>query len=65
MTKEQIRELRRALDLTQAEFARALGSSSASTVSQWENGLRKPDRYFSGKLNELFELKARGILLNN
>jgi transcriptional regulator with XRE-family HTH domain len=38
-----IRSLRQALDMTQAEFARAAGWS-ASTISSWERGTAKPSR---------------------
>ncbi len=38
-----IRSLRQALDMTQAEFARAAGWS-ASTISSWERGTTQPSR---------------------
>jgi len=38
-----IRSLRQALDMTQAEFARAAGWS-ASTISSWERGSKQPSR---------------------
>jgi transcriptional regulator with XRE-family HTH domain len=38
-----IRSLRQALDMTQAEFARAAGWS-ASTISSWERGSTQPSR---------------------
>src|SRR5262249_56647560 len=38
-----IRTIRRALDMTQAEFAHALGWSP-STISRWESGRAEPDR---------------------
>ncbi len=38
-----IRSLRQALDMTQAEFARASGWS-ASTISSWERGRATPSR---------------------
>lgn len=41
MLNERIKEIRRKLDLTQAEFARQIGIAS-NTVSQIENGTRNP-----------------------
>jgi transcriptional regulator with XRE-family HTH domain len=38
-----VRTIRRALDMTQAEFAHALGWSP-STISRWESGRAEPDR---------------------
>ena len=40
-TSEQIRELRRALDLTQQGFAHELGVRQ-QTVSEWETGVYAP-----------------------
>ena len=52
MTKDEIKDLRLKLLLTQEQFAVALGART-STVSSWEQGRGKPNRYFSEKLEEL------------
>jgi transcriptional regulator with XRE-family HTH domain len=49
----KIRELRKAARLTQIQIAESLGYKSASIVTMWENGQRKPP---SDKLRELAEL---------
>ena len=41
-TPERIRELRERLDLTQTEFARVLGYDRFQSVSDLEQGRRKP-----------------------
>ena len=46
--------IRRALGLTQATFARALGVSPR-TVQSWEQGRRHPDRWARERLVELAE----------
>jgi DNA-binding transcriptional regulator YiaG len=40
MTPQQLKERRKALGLSQAEFARAVGVSSDVTVRRWEAGSR-------------------------
>ncbi len=41
MTPKQIRQVRKALDVSQFAFARML-NVSANTVESWEQGVRKP-----------------------
>ena len=43
MSPQQVKDLRNRLDLTQAEFASALGMARL-TVSQYETGFREPKR---------------------
>jgi putative transcriptional regulator len=45
-------DIRRALGLSQAAFARALGVSPR-TVQSWEQGRRHPDRWAQGRLEEM------------
>ena len=44
MTKEEIRELRKRLGLTQEQFGKLLNAHPI-TVSRWESGEYKPDAY--------------------
>lgn len=46
----RIRELRQVAGLTQAEVATRLGLKSASTVTMWENGSRRPPSVMLPKL---------------
>lgn len=55
MTPADILALRTRLKLNQTQFAALLGANSQATVSQWENGLRKPDRWFTHQLTQLWE----------
>ncbi len=41
MTPDQIKAIRAALNMTQAEFAAAMGSSTQA-VQKWEQGSREP-----------------------
>jgi putative transcriptional regulator len=43
MAPQQIRELRRRLQLTQEDFAHMIGVTF-STVNRWENGKSQPNR---------------------
>lgn len=52
MNPEQIRHLRRTLDLTQQQFAELLGVSFV-TLNRWENGQSKPSAMGLAKLREL------------
>ncbi|MCR6496908.1 helix-turn-helix domain-containing protein [Thermomonas sp. S9] len=52
MNPEQIRHLRRTLDLTQQQFADLLGVSFV-TLNRWENGQSKPSAMGLAKLREL------------
>lgn len=40
--KDNLRRLREKANLTQGEFAKAVGYSYGSTISMWESGYRKP-----------------------
>ncbi|QDX23785.1 DUF3883 domain-containing protein [Pandoraea pnomenusa] len=52
MSPEQIRQLRKELDLTQQHFAERLGVSFV-TLNRWENGQSKPSAMGLTKLREL------------
>ncbi|WP_298186968.1 helicase-related protein, partial [Acidiferrobacter sp.] len=52
MSPEQIRHLRKELDLTQQQFAERLGVSFV-TLNRWENGQSKPSAMGLTKLREL------------
>jgi len=43
MSPEEIRKLREDMGVTQREFAEVLGATQAA-VSQWESGVKRPDR---------------------
>ena len=57
MTNEAIRELRLALDMTQEQFAQAIGVSWCS-ISRWENGHAKPSRLAINKMKILREKRT-------
>ncbi len=48
-----IRELRHSLQLTQQQFAEALGASGQDLVSQWETGDSRPQRTWVEKIGRL------------
>lgn len=52
MTKEEIKLLRRKLQLTQQEMAEALKVDRV-TVAYWENGTRKPGKKSQIKIDRL------------
>lgn len=52
MTAQEIRSLRKALGMTQEQFARAVGVS-LMTVSRWERGVYEPLPVFVGRIEEL------------
>ena len=52
MDKEEIKKIRFGLDMSQKEFAKALGVS-ISTVESWEQDINKP--------SERSEFKIRGL----
>jgi len=52
MDGAEIRSLRKALSLTQEEFAHRIGVTFA-TVNRWENGKSKPSRLAVKTLEEL------------
>ena len=52
MSPEQIRQLRKELELTQQQFAERLGVSFV-TLNRWENGQSKPSAMGQTKLKEL------------
>jgi len=53
MDKEEIKALRKKLNLTQEQFASIIGASHKMTISGWESGKRSPDRFFQDKLKKL------------
>lgn len=44
-TPTRLKQARKALKLSQAELATALGLSRKQTVSDWENGRQEPQPY--------------------
>ena len=52
MSKEEIKNIRFGLDLSQIEFAKALGVT-IHTVQSWEQGINKP--------SERSEFKIKGL----
>jgi DNA-binding transcriptional regulator YiaG len=62
LTKEQIRELRDALELSVYDFAKKLGVS-IDAVYRWERGQRHPSWRQMQKLNKMWaEAERRGLL---
>src|SRR5215472_4476156 len=57
---DRLRRAREARNLTQAEVAQAIGTSSF-TVSRWELGVQVPQPHFREKLCALFELGPRDL----
>lgn len=51
---EQIKEIRKKLNLSQEEFAKKLGVSFAS-VNRWENGQTKPSKLARRQIMSLIE----------
>ena len=65
MTPEQIRELRKALQLTQQQLAEKIGAQQ-HTVARWEAGLHEPKGAYAKALRELSEkVKRRSIKKTN
>jgi len=60
-TGARIRELRLKLDMTQEEFAHALGIT-VSTVNRWENGHSEPSKLARASIVGLAE--KRGVLID-
>ncbi len=51
-TPALVKHLRRALALTQEQFAQRVGVTF-STVNQWENGRRRPQPFLQRRLRQL------------
>ena len=60
-TGMRIRELRLKLDMTQEEFAHALGIT-VSTVNRWENGHSEPSKLARASIVGLAE--KRGVIID-
>ena len=60
-TGSRIRELRLRLDMTQEEFAHALGIT-VSTVNRWENGHSEPSKLARASIVGLAE--KRGVTID-
>ena len=60
-TGVRIRELRLKLDMTQEEFAHALGIT-VSTVNRWENGHSEPSKLARASIVGLAE--KRGVIID-
>ncbi|MGX7071398.1 helix-turn-helix transcriptional regulator [Helcococcus kunzii] len=61
MIDERIKELRRQLNLTQADLARILGISRSS-VNAWEQGLTNPSIKYLIKLAKTFKTSTDYLL---
>ena len=59
-TKDEIKDLRQALGLTQAQFAKKLRTKQ-SRISDWEKGKHQPNRFFEQKLDKLLDGRSSGI----
>ena len=62
MFAKRIRELRLARNLTQFELANLLGLRSASTVTMWEKGQRKPDSSMLIQIAKFFQCSVDYLL---
>jgi DNA-binding transcriptional regulator YiaG len=60
MHYEKIRQLRKAMELTQEDFAFEVGSTTVS-INRWENGKAQPSKVYKRRLKELAE--KHGIIL--
>jgi transcriptional regulator with XRE-family HTH domain len=58
MTKDQIKELRLNLGLTQKGMSEALGCA-VSSIEHYEQGVRKPSKVFMEKLEDLKRIQKR------
>ena len=58
MTPSEIRQLRNALHMTQAQFAQLLGVHSL-TVSKWERGLLEPSPYHVALMRSFLKATQR------
>lgn len=57
LAEEQIRESRKNLRMTQDELAAYLGIAAA-TLSRWETGAQRQQRFHDGVLRAFFEMKS-------
>lgn len=57
MTKEQIKEIRTKLGLSQMQFSKLLGVGIA-TVSRWELGISKPSNMAIEKLESYLDIQV-------
>jgi putative zinc finger/helix-turn-helix YgiT family protein len=57
LTAEQIRDCRKNLHMTQEELAAYLGIAAA-TLSRWETGAQRQQRFHDGVLRAFFEMKS-------
>jgi putative transcriptional regulator len=64
MSKKQVKDLRDSLELTQEEFATAIGVSR-SLVNHWETGRRKPTGPAAILLQKLRENPSEFIVSEN
>lgn len=58
MTAHEIRQLRRDLGMTQAEFGSVVNAHFV-TVSKWESGDAQPDHYQLGMLQRFAQVQER------
>jgi transcriptional regulator with XRE-family HTH domain len=61
----RIKELREKHGMTQAELSKAIGSSSRSTISMYENGLREPDLETLEALADVFNVPLSYLMGEN
>lgn len=57
MNKEEILKARKALSMSQQDFAEAIGTTQLS-VSRWENGKCLPNQVYLRQIKKLLEQKA-------
>jgi len=58
MNGEEIKTLRKVLNLTQVEFSQAIGVTTGS-ISRWESGRVKPSKLAKDKIKQLQQGSAK------
>lgn len=59
--KDNLRRLREKANLTQGEFAKAVGYSYGSIISMWESGTRKPPSDLIPKIAEVLNCSIEDL----
>lgn len=60
MSPEEIRALRERLGLSQTEFGQLLGNVHQNTVSRWEIGQRRPNKFYRAILAVVAQHEHQG-----
>jgi DNA-binding transcriptional regulator YiaG len=63
MKKDEIKKLRRALKLTQEQFAHLIGATF-STINRWENGRSSPRGLYIKALEDIKKQTVKKVTLN-